>query len=305
MLEDLDFDAASISGDDLGAGDINPDEELDEDELALMAAKRELYWKMMGNGSMVGVANADGDDVDETWQQEDLEDGELAELLADAGAGLARSASMTNGSVVKKSKKTRTVSASDPIKSSATKTKHRTNGSRPADETLDLLVEPTFAPSKASSSKMQTMRPVEDEFGDLTSLSSADASDKESRRRTLQFHTAKIAATSARREKARSQKFEGDVDVPYRDRQAARDAALRRSTGAQENANKRKTPDEQDPTALVADDLHSDGSEDDGAGYYDLVKRRRHEDKQAKVAAHEALDVDHLSVLICPGCELR
>lgn len=160
----------------------------------------------------------------------------------------------------------------------------------PHAQAYTLLEEPEFVPSKPSSSKRMpaVASGSNEDMGDPTHLSSADSADKAAKKRSLRFHTSKIAATSARRSAARQERMGGDDDLPYRDRKAARDAALRKNGGPQaegeELDGKELTErDRKRAREVMESDVGGIEQADEGDdGYYELVKRRKTEEKQAK-----------------------
>ncbi|KAJ9101026.1 hypothetical protein QFC20_005310 [Naganishia adeliensis] len=81
MLEDLDFDAASIDGEDEDEEDAEGlDDEEDED---VVTGKAELMARLVGTTGM------DWDDADVIWEGGELEDGELVDLREDAAGELS------------------------------------------------------------------------------------------------------------------------------------------------------------------------------------------------------------------------
>ncbi|KZW00924.1 hypothetical protein EXIGLDRAFT_720000 [Exidia glandulosa HHB12029] len=153
------------------------------------------------------------------------------------------------------------------------------------------LVEPAFVSSK-SSGKNKTTDTDADGFGDPMVLQSADAADKKARRRTLQFHAARIDAGAARRAGARAARMGGDEDVPYPERK--KEAEKRR---AEENARRRARGEDLDdeepverPRKRQRDEEEEGHGDEDGdeEGYYELVSRGRKEAKKAKREAYEA-----------------
>ncbi|KAK4688376.1 U3 small nucleolar RNA-associated protein 3, partial [Tremellales sp. Uapishka_1] len=285
MLEDLDFAAGSEDGDRLVLyeGD-DDDEEISDEEgelQALMDAKKELVIRMKG---------AEGteweDDADDLWTKEGLEDGELDDLLDDAEMDLSKEEQTFEAP--KKKKKTM---------KKALKMNSESNHSTKA--AFEPLAEPAFFSTKKSQD--QVYPESDDILGDATSLADADATDKEKRKRSLQFHTSKIAATSARRNAARKDRMGGDEDLPYRDKRAARDSALRKNgpkgdggedlDGKEWSEGDRKRARE----AMGQEEEQHVGGEDDGDGYYELVKRRRTEEKDTKREEHETRQAEKLA----------
>lgn len=289
-LEDLDFAAGSVSdkGPELFVrpGEEGWDDEEDPEEMAqLLASKRELMARM-NEASGMGLPS-DEDEIDEEedanqlWHTAGLEDGELSALLQDAQEQGQRK--RTRGKKGKKGKK-----APVPISPSDSE---ESDDETPA-ASFTPIAEPSFISSKKSkkskSAKVPKSGAIEDVYGDADELDLADAADKERRKRSLRFHTSKIAATAARRTAAKNRRLGGDDDIPYRDRQAARDAALRKNapkgTGGEDLDGGEWTDADRKRAREVRDEV----ADEDDDGYYDLVKRRKTEKEDAKRDAHEA-----------------
>jgi U3 small nucleolar RNA-associated protein 3 len=253
----------------------------------------------------------DFEDFDDSWKGAGLDEDELAGLLADADEDEDMSEEEEVAPVKAKKVKTKSTKEDKKAKTKTTedgKKKRVRKVKEPAPEPIanfTPLAEPSFYSSKKSKSP-RTLSADDDTLGDATSLLDADASDKERRTKSLRFHTSKIASTSNRRAAARQQRLGGDEDVPYRDRQKARDAALRKnssSAAAQEGGEDLDggewSESDKKRAREVRDEVGDDdaGGDDDGAGeYYDLVKRRKTEKIQEKEAAHEARQAEKLYV---------
>lgn len=318
MLEDLDFAAGERS-------DVDPLEDgertEEEEELAeLIKSKKELMARMMiASGSGHSVPGMPGDedddqeddddepydeveDMESLWHQAGLEDGELDDLLADAGADDEPAKDVAKLKKAKKSKKSqRDAAPDDEVEKKKKKKSKKAKAVEDVEPLEDLdgavatkpafapLEEPAFVSAKKTKSKGRSTG-ADDILGDPTALDDADATDKERRKRSLQFHTSKIASTSARRTAARAQRLGGDEDLPYRDRQAARDAALRKNSqaavGADLDGSEFSEKDKKRAREVREEDV-DDGGDDDGEDYYDLVKRRKTAKDEAKAAAHD------------------
>jgi len=252
----------------------------------------------------------DFEDFDDSWKGAGLDEDELAGLLADADEDEDMSEEEEVAPVKAKKVKTKSTKEDKKAKAKTTedgKKKRVRKAKEPAPEPIanfTPLAEPSFYSSKKSKSP-RTLSADDDTLGDATSLLDADASDKERRTKSLRFHTSKIASTSNRRAAARQQRLGGDEDVPYRDRQKARDAALRKnsSAAAQEGGEDLDggewSESDKKRAREVRDEVGEDdaGGDDDGAGeYYDLVKRRKTEKIEEKEAAHEARQAEKLYV---------
>lgn len=284
-LEDLDFDAASKSSEDVlelfDKDALDADEEDDDEEIA--QARAQLMMKMLRGAE----EQRDGDDEpldlmhgeeDDSWMDEDLEDGELEALKAELGdenEGEGEGEDEQEGS-----------EEDDEADDSALESGSEEDSAvaDPNDSSYALLAEPEFVPAKKSARRKAPQGfAADDDLGDPTYLNEADSADKTAKKRSLRFHTSKIAATSARRAAARSARMGGDDDVPYRNKQAVRDAALKKSGPEAVGAEDLDVGEEWTETAKKR---VRDVDEDDD-GYYDLVKRRRTQEKEAKQQAYD------------------
>lgn len=318
MLESLDFAAGSVSDIDPFADEEDEEEdgeEDDEEKAGLVRAKRELIAKMLqASGSGKEAMDEDDDedaselDIDEMedaqnlWHTAGLEDGELDDLLADADEDEQEpspKSSKKSAASSKKSKKNKVETESKPKKNRRKKQESSdstssASGKKSANRAAFApLEEPEFQSTKSKKSK--SLYDESDILGDPTALDEADAVDKERRKRSLQFHTSKIASTSARRAAARASRMGGDEDLPRRDRSAARDAALRKNSQAVEGEDLDGSEYTEKDKKRAREVRDEDAAEaEDGDGYYDLVKRRRKEDKDAKAAAHEEYQTSKL-----------
>ncbi|AFR98605.1 U3 small nucleolar RNA-associated protein 3 [Cryptococcus neoformans C23] len=316
-LEDLDFDAASVSATPLTLYNPLLDWAEGEDE-ELKEGKAELIKRMQA------VNGEDWeDDVDDLWQKEGLEENELEDLLKDADKGegdvemlVAKSQKKKKEKKSKKEKKVKKSENDDlegfdgldgfddlddleglledekPKNKSKKSKKIKDSESSSSTAAFAPLAEPEFFTSKSKSKK-----PLSDEsdpLGDPTALTDADASDKSARKRSLAFHTSKINATLARRAEGRANRMGGDEDMPYRDRRKARDDALKRNSVRSEGEDLEEVRAEKEKKKRARDEIEDDGEgvadDDEADGYYELVKRRRKEEKKAKEAEHEAIE---------------
>lgn len=325
MLEDLDFAAGSDDGDPLLTAEeraallAEADEEEDDE---LVISKKELIQRMLASGY-------DEKDAEDLWHSQGLEDGELEGLLADREDSESASdeddepeLSASDEEAVQKIKKVKKVKKrvrvrkpKDEValvdghgKREARKKGKKAATSAPTAKTNGFipLTEPTFVSSRKSTTSAKRPFDDEDTLGDPTSLSEADATDKDRRKKSLRFHTSRIAATSARRAAARAQRLGGDEDLPRRDKKAARDAALRKNGpigdgGEDLGVGEDETPEVRGKKGKKRDleeGGDGDGDADDTNGYYELVKRRKTEAKEAKLAEHEALQASKLYVIL-------
>ncbi|WVR06580.1 hypothetical protein IAU60_003612 [Kwoniella sp. DSM 27419] len=317
MLEDLDFAAGSVSE---GAVALNRGMlGLDENDEDLKEGKTELIKRLIEGG---GDDDDDDweDDADDLWGKEGLEEGELEALLQDMDGDLeaeeAKAMVKQSKKAKKKVKKPVFEDEMDfdmeddeelvkPKKGKKDKSKSKQKKSAIEEESPEPtssfvpLAEPEFFTS-SKATKSSTPYDDVDVTGDPTALGSADYADKQQRKRSLAFHTSKINQTIARRAEGRASRMGGDEDVPYRDRRKARDAALQRNQPKAEGEALEDPSMARPEKRYREDDEDGEGGsgEDDGAeGYYDLVKRRRTEEKEAKEAENEAFQAEKLAAI--------
>ncbi|KAK7203462.1 Sas10 C-terminal domain-containing protein [Myxozyma melibiosi] len=169
------------------------------------------------------------------------------------------------------------------------------------DVDLDL---PTVAP--LSKKKKLAAAQAGSDFVDPSALDDVDLSDKLTRRKTLRFYTSKIDQKAA----SRKEKFSGDADLPYREREKERLsrlsqlAAMRGQTRAEEGDADfldGKDGDEDDydndftSTSFAQSNAgdtvagYGDGDADSDDGYYDMVKASKEKKKQDKIDLHESI----------------
>lgn len=204
-----------------------------------------------------------------------LEADELDELLMDAQSFQATSESRPIPSADKPPKKKRKTDASK---------------STPAFD----LVEPVYGLPKSTPANATKDLISTDAYGEATSLHHADQADKVARKKSLRFHTSKIASASARRQGARNNMVGGDDDIPYKERRKEQEARL-----AKESEKRAKTRgqggddlDDLEPEMPTTkrtrdDDGNDDGVDEDADGYYELVKRKTKDKKDKKKAEYE------------------
>ncbi|KAJ1032597.1 hypothetical protein NDA16_000620 [Ustilago loliicola] len=182
----------------------------------------------------------------------DLDDDELADLMADADAGKENAAPGKSKKGGKKSKKQALQEAEDEDvapepkqqkkKKKADKSKKKEAKAKKAEPVAplaaglaDLDNEPTLQvklKKKASSNGSAPSNPFaasandtnfEDAtFGELSGLSSIDSAERAARKRSLQFHASAIESKALQRSKAAKERQSGDADIPYRDRERSR-----------------------------------------------------------------------------------
>ncbi|EST06310.1 Sas10/Utp3/C1D [Kalmanozyma brasiliensis GHG001] len=178
----------------------------------------------------------------------DLDEDELADLMADAG-GKENAAPVKVGK--KKSNKQeyddkdyeeatskpkpKKKAAADKPKKKATKAKKPEPVAPLAAGLADLNDEPVLQvklKKKGSAGSSATSNPfaVSDNatnfddatFGEMSGLSSIDSAERAARKRSLQFHASAIESKALQRSKAAKERQSGDADIPYRDRERSR-----------------------------------------------------------------------------------
>lgn len=257
--EEMDSEEEDEDGDDLD--DMDSDDE-DAAGIQFNEAEAQALW------------DADADSMDED---------ELDDLLADAEApGTSKPMDKVKSKKSKRSRKKKTKAEESDEEDAA-------------PLAFTPIAEPEFVSSKKKKSKAPKLADGDETMGDPTMLSEADAGDKERKTKSLRFHTSKIAATSARRSAARDRRMGGDDDIPYRDRQAARDAALRKNGPKGVEGEDLDGSDWTESDRKRAREVREEADDEEGDdGYYDLVKRRKTESKEARAAAHDEFLADKL-----------
>lgn len=182
----------------------------------------------------------------------DLDDDELADLMADADAGKENTAPGKSKKGTKKSKK----QAEDdddymdedltpepkPKKKKAEKSKKKEGKAKKAEPVAplaarlaDLDDEPKLqvklkkkattngsAPSNPFAVSANDSNFEDATFGELSGLSSIDSAERAARKRSLQFHASAIESKALQRSKAAKERQSGNADIPYRDRERSR-----------------------------------------------------------------------------------
>ena len=299
-MEDADFAAASDDeGDtielydgeektDDGEEDEDEDEEDSDDDMTSeekVEMKKALMKMFGGKGDDV-----DWEDAEDVWEGGDLEDGELEglqaeaeELLSDDESGGSEE-SDEDLDLDEDEELDDLEDEEEDIEPVATKTsKSKKDGKKSSKSAL--LEEPEFVPA-SKSKRLSSQKSIfdDEDMGDLTELSASEQAERSAKKRSLRFHTSKIAATSARRAAAREARLQGDEDVPYKNRQAARDAALQRNSARGTGGEDLDGEDWSEKDKKRAREAMD---QDDGDDYYETVKRRRTDEKEAKQQAHD------------------
>jgi hypothetical protein len=298
-MEEAEFSAGSVNEDEKiqlfqRIKDIEDDDDDDDDE-EMTEAQKEMLAKYMAGG----MGDIDWDDAQDLWEGGSLEDGELDELQADASLDMGSEDDDDDDEEEDEEMEDdedeemedlddlddlEDLEESDEepaeVKPSK-KGKEKKSKNKPS-----VLEEPEFVPaSKSKKSGANKSIFEEEDMGDLTALSASEQAERTAKKRSLRFHTSKIAATSARRSAAREARLQGDEDVPYKNRQAARDAALQRNSArgaAGEDLDGEEWSEKDKKRAREAMDTEKDGED-----YYETVKRRRTDEKDAKQQAHD------------------
>ncbi len=153
------------------------------------------------------------------------------------------------------------------------------------------LTEPEFVSSK-SSTRLNALEDPLDVYGDATTLTTFDAVDKNVRKKSLRFHTAKIESASSRRKGARMQSMGGDDDIPYRERKKNKDAKLVKEAvkRAEQERGADLNDEEVKSTAgkkRARGDDEGDESLESPDDYYELVQKQSKSEKMKKKVEYE------------------
>ncbi|KAJ3544139.1 hypothetical protein NMY22_g2893 [Coprinellus aureogranulatus] len=255
-LEDLDF-AADEDDDEFSEGDMDLNEMKWDD---ILADKKSIW---------------------DSLETEDLDENELADLLADAEAERKSS---------KKKSKSKKVSKDDeqPKEKPSPKKKRKV---APAAPVFD-LEEPEWVPTKKAASRKK--KETDDTYGEASHLEEADAADKSARKKSLRFHTSKIESASNRRTNARTAAAGGDDDIPYRERQKEKQLRLEREAIArlQKQGGADLDDEEPEPPQKRKREEDSDSGGESGNesadDYYELIKSKSKEKKAKKKEEYDA-----------------
>ncbi|KAI9335809.1 Sas10 C-terminal domain-containing protein [Pilaira anomala] len=139
-------------------------------------------------------------------------------------------------------------------------------------------IEEEFKSLKKASKKRK--RTVTDDFGELEALDEVDMEDKIIKKKSIRDYVAKIDSKQARN----SNKYQGDVDLPYRDRvkQERKGVAQPQDTSADLDNN-----DWDEDDAAAADEVRN-GKADSDEEYYTEVVAGKEALKRAKLEDYEA-----------------
>lgn len=259
--------------------------------------------------SMFGGSEEDSDELG------DLEDDELAQLIADEKENkkaVKSKGSKADGKVpkVKKSKP-----VAQPESQPATKKAKKDKKPKEIAPLAGLADEQDHLSSLIGSSsqrrKPASLAFIDDNgeaYGEATSLSASDLADKANKKKSLRFYTGQMDAKEARRGHAARDRMGGDSDIPYRDRERSRQA-VEQARQAKEGAANRNgsagaaldgedwgegdSRDWRDVMGIGSSTSNaaskSNGDDDDEADdYYDLVTGSRKEAKRAKKESYDS-----------------
>jgi len=241
----------------------------------------------------------DDDDMQFLWGDHnlaELDEAELRELIREAQELMAPQALQR-----KEKKRPESIPNGEPEgKKSKSKGKEKEGGGKKKREHIFDLEEPEFVPASAlsdasSGAKSKPSPHTASAFGEYTSLDAIDAQDKAAHKRSLRFHTTKIESASSRRAKARGATMGGDDDIPYKEREKAKEARL--SAESKRKAEKgllgqggEDLEDVPEARGMKRGREEMDGEDAVSAdGYYELVKRQKREQKDEKKAQYNAL----------------
>ncbi|CDZ97987.1 Disrupter of silencing SAS10 [Phaffia rhodozyma] len=284
-------------GDDDDEEEEEGDSEEDDDELT---EEQLIQFGLLGKGA--------GQD-EMAWRKEmlaNMEEDELAELMGDLEELKTKSSSSAS------KKKSSMKEKATPVESTKKTKKQKVSKDLPfptLEEPSPVFSTSTIpsskkskssrsTPSSSSSTAFLSSRSAGEDDAHLepTTLGLADSSAKEAARHSLRFHTSKIESASNRRANARQGRMGGDDDVPYRDRKAGRDAALRKSTAASLGGADGDDMDldgeewgegDRKRAREVREDYDPGEADEGDDGYYELVKKRKRDHKEDKQVAYD------------------
>ncbi|KDN51325.1 hypothetical protein K437DRAFT_290192 [Tilletiaria anomala UBC 951] len=201
---------------------------------------------------------------DDSEELEDMDDDELADLLADEDQNGFMAATARNGASANNFEgreafagagegdaEAKTVSTSPAVNSKSKKDRKKKSKGKvkevvaPAplaalaaydysenDDFASILAASSIA--KGKKRQRDALGSIPDEeaahaFGEPTQLTAQEEAEKAARKRSLKFYTSQISAKEARKGAGQSKRdrLSGDADIPYRDKSASRDAVER------------------------------------------------------------------------------
>ncbi|GEQ71461.1 hypothetical protein JCM33374_g5145 [Metschnikowia sp. JCM 33374] len=138
--------------------------------------------------------------------------------------------------------------------------------------------------------KREIRKPAAVSAGDYTETSAPDSIDKEEkdrRKKSLRFYTSKI--DQAAKKNATNERFDGDSDLPYRERLFERQQRLveeaRKKGLGKDKAQLGEDLDGEDYAS--GDEQLAQEINDDAADYYESIKSAKSASKEARRSAHE------------------
>lgn len=304
------------------------EEEIAEDEAEESEVEDDLEALWSGRPSSKSKSRnffaPDDEDGDEEEEElGDLDDDELAQLVADAKAsskekrkakangGADRSADTKKDSKNKRKEAAAGASSKDSKKKEKKEKKHKASEAPLAGLAADLSSDPLkLAPQTGKrkhsmpSSTLGNTSSNGESYGEATSLSSSELEDKANKKRSLRFYTGQMDATAARREAGARERMGGDNDIPYRDRERSRLAVEQakqakesklNGTGKHDTAldgeewGEGDTRDWRDVMGVAGQGAQAAAPDgDDGDDYYDLVAGGKKEAKRARKEEYDA-----------------
>lgn len=271
-------------------------------------------------GVLAGNVSSEDEDEDEEASVGDLEDDELAGLIADreesqravpkkkqkgekaappaTTEGKAKRKQTDGKKVNGKGKNVEAPSAPVPVVSPLA-------GLLDADDSLDLTRRSAGSKKKRGNANSVMANGDGESYGEATSLSNAEQEDKAAKKRSLRFYTGQMDAKEQRRGQAARDRMGGDNDLPYRDRdrsrqaveqaRASREGKLKSASESALDGSEWGDGDAKDWRDVMGMRGGSDGeqkgdaADDDGDDdYYSLVSSGRQSAKRAKKEAHDA-----------------
>jgi U3 small nucleolar RNA-associated protein 3 len=142
------------------------------------------------------------------------------------------------------------------------------------------MIEEEFRSMKkaAKAAKKRKRMAEDDDFQDLDALDSVDIEDKTAKKRSLRDYVSKIDS----KQQKRAAKFQGDLDIPYRDRFRQEKKGVAQP---QDNSADLDDADWDESDLKQAQGANVDGDDSD---LYDQVKAQKAALKTAKKAEYEA-----------------
>lgn len=133
-----------------------------------------------------------------------------------------------------------------------------------------------------------------DFFGDFIGFIDVDVFDKFVCKCFLVFYIFKINVIFVRCVEGRVNRMGGDEDVLYRDRRKVRDDVFKWNSVCLEGEDLEEVWLEKEKKKRVRDEIEDDGEgvveDDEVDGYYELVKRRRKDEKWVKEVEYEVIE---------------